>query len=480
MRTISWRSTGRFLLVLAAVSDLLNRAGGPVPRAADSSSGTVASGGIPSLLAESSKLPTAWNRLRSLTDGVGARLSGSPAEPLAVVWAKREFERDGLKSRLEPVIVPVWVRGKESAEMLEPGRQPLVLLGLGGTVATPPDGITAPVVVVGSYEELDRLPREAVAGKIVLFDNPFIRTGDEGHDYGEAVTFRSGGAVAAAKKGAAACLVRSVATATLRTPHTGGFRYEEGVRQIPAAAVTIEDAKLIRRLTEAGHEVRVRMFLGAHREPDREGANVVAEIRGRELPNEIVLIAAHLDSWDVGAGAIDDGAGCAIVLETMRLLAAGPPPRRTVRAVLYANEENGLRGGIAYAESHREELARHVAALEADAGGARALGITVDSGPGGVEMLRDLVTPALATFGAGRIRAGEGGADISKLGPAGVPLMALDQDMTHYFDWHHSMADTLDKIEPGELQKATAVFAAATWLLAESPKTLPRKPPESK
>ena len=445
-----------------------SRAGGPAPSVLGSSH-------VASIIAEALKVPAAFSRLQTLTDLVGARLAGSAAEPRAVSWAKGEFEKIGLVVRLEPVMVPVWVRGAESAEIVEPSRQPLVILGLGGSVGTPPEGITAPVAVVGSYEELAALGKDKVGGKIVLFDNPFVRTGDEMHDYGEAVKFRGGGASMAARNGAVAALVRSVATASLRTPHTGGLHYAEDATRIPAAAVTIEDSLLIRRLVASGKEVRVHLFLGAHQEPDREGANVVAEIAGREKRDEIVLIGAHLDSWDVGAGAIDDGAGCAIVLETMRLMAAGPPPRRTIRAVLYANEENGLKGALAYRDAHKDELPSHVAAIEADSGAGAARGFTIDAGEGGEAALRDLLSSALAPIGAARVRAGGGGADISVLGASGVPLMELDQDTTRYFDWHHTMADTLDKVEPAELQQAAAAFAAAAWLLAESPARLPRK-----
>ncbi|HET9482241.1 MAG TPA: M28 family peptidase, partial [Candidatus Polarisedimenticolia bacterium] len=279
------------------------------------------------------------------------------------------------------------------------------------------------------------------------------------------------------RMGAVAALVRSVATSSLRTPHTGAMRYTDDAPRIPAAAVTVEDSMLIRRLTEAGQEVRVRLQLGARTAPDRQSANVVAEIRGREAPGEIVLIGAHLDSWDVGTGAIDDGAGCVMVIETMRLIASGPPPRRTVRAVLFANEENGLRGGRAYRDAHQGELSRHVAAVEADSGAGRALGLSVLAGAGAVDQLRAMLAGVLAPIGAARVREGRGGADISVLAPAGVPLLSLETDPARYFDWHHSMADTLDKVDPYELQHATAALAAATWILADSPDSLPRIPP---
>lgn len=431
-------------------------------------------------MSEALKVPTAYRRLSGLTDTIGNRLAGSAAEPRAVAWAKAAFEANGVGVHLEPVMVPVWVRGLESAEIVSPAPQGLVMLGLGNSIGTPPGGITAAVVIAGSLDELTTLGRERVADKIVLFDNPFARTGDEMHDYGAAVKCRGGGASAAAKLGAVAVLVRSVATGTLRTPHTGALKYEEDAPKIPAAAVTIEDSLLIRRLAESGVEVRVRLVMSAHFDPDREGANVVAEIRGRKAPEEIVLIGAHLDSWDVGAGAIDDGAGCAMVLETMRLLGSGPAPRRTVRAVLYANEENGLRGGKAYRDAHKDELPRHVAAIESDSGGGRALGFGVTAGEGGDSALRELLVPVLAPIGAARIRAGGGGADISVLEEFGVPLLELEPDTTHYFDWHHTVADTLDKIEPAELQHAAAALVAATWMLADSPTVLPRPIPKPK
>src|SRR5262245_51482680 len=355
---------------------------------------------------------------------------------------------------------------------------PLVMLGLGGSVGTPPEGITAPVVVVGSFDELTALGESKVRGKIVVFDHPFVRTGDEFKDYGPAVKYRGDGASAAARLGAVAALVRSVATASLRTPHTGGLGYAEDAPRIPAAAITTEDAQLLHRLARAGETIKVRLTMEARTEPDRPGANVVAEIRGRKNPREIVLIWAHLDSWDVGTGAIDDGAGCVMVLETMRLIASGPAPRRTVRAVLFANEENGTRGAKAYRDAHQDELARHVAAIEADSGGARALGLGLTAGSGGLDLLRALLSPVLAPLGAARVTDEGGGADVGHLKKAAVPLLGLELEGTRYFDYHHTMADTLDKIDPEELQQATATLAAATWVLAESPRLLPRLSPE--
>ena len=428
------------------------------------------------LAAEALKSPSAYERLRVLTDTIGHRLAGSDAEPKAVAWAKSGFEKDGVRVRLEPVMVPVWKRGEATAELVAPIQRSMAVLALGGSVPTPAGGVTAPVVVVGSFEELKALGRERVAGRIVLFDNPFLRTGDDFADYGRAVKFRGDGASEAARLGALAVLVRSVATASLSTPHTGAMKYAADAPKIPAAAVTIEDASLIRRLAQPGVEVRVHLDLQCRNEPDREGANVVAEVPGRGRPEEVVLIAAHLDSWDVGQGAVDDGAGCVIVMETMRLIASGPKPRRTVRAILAANEENGLRGGRAYRDAHKLELDRHVAALEVDSGAGRPQGLSVKAGAGALAMLRALLEGVLAPLGSDGFREGHGGADISPMEDYGVPLIGLELDGSRYFDWHHTHADTLDKVDPWELQQGVAALAAATWSLAEAPTTLPRLP----
>lgn len=428
------------------------------------------------LIEQSRGSTTAWERLRELTDTIGARLAGSDAEPRAVAWARDQFARDGLTARLEPVLVPVWKRGRESGAIVHPVSQPLALLGLGGTVPTPPEGIEAAIVVVSSFDEMKGLGASAIGGRIVVYDVPWVRGGDEFSEYGKLAAYRTKGASEAARLGAAAVLVRSVGTASLRTPHTGAMRYEADAPKIPAAAVSVEDAALLRRLA-AGREVRVRLSLESSQEPDRPGSNVVAEIRGREHPEEIVAIGAHLDSWDVGTGAVDDGSGCAMVLETMRFLAAGSPPRRTVRAILFANEENGLRGGRAYREEHEAEMDRHVAVLEADSGGARAVGLSVRAGEGGVDLLRAMMEPVLSAAEATRFRAPGGGADFSPLGRHGVPRLSLDVVSTHYFDWHHTMADTLDKVDPADLQHAASVLAAATWILAEDPRALPRYTP---
>jgi len=418
----------------------------------------------------------AFEKLRHLTDRIGHRLSGSPQLEQAVAWAQAEFRRDGLTNvRAEEVQVPKWVRGVERCEIVAPANHRLALLALGGSVPTPAGGLTAEVVEVRTFEELERLGEAAVRGKIVLYGQAMVRSGEDGPGYGTVASLRTRGAVAAAKLGAVGALIRSLGTASFRLPHTGATHYEEGVAQLPFAALAAEDAELIHRLLEQG-PVKVRLELGCSTGPDVPSANVVAELPGREKPEEIVLIGAHLDSWDVGTGAHDDGAGCAHVMDTMRtLVALGLKPRRTIRAVLFTNEENGLRGGRDYFERHKDELERHVAALETDSGGFRPQGFGWTAGEGADRLLRELVAP-LRAIGADGLRVGGGGADISPLARARVPLLGLRVEGTRYFDYHHTEADTLDKVDPTELAQGTAALAVLTWGLAEHAETLPRPP----
>jgi Zn-dependent M28 family amino/carboxypeptidase len=418
----------------------------------------------------------AWQRLTELTDGIGPRLSGTEGAEAAVQWALRSFKADGVKAWLEPVKVPRWVRGEERAELLASERfrgRPLTVMALGGSGPTPPEGVTAEVVEVFSLDELASLG-ERVKGRIVLFNHSM----EKPEDYGRFASLRSRGPSAAAKAGAVAALVRSLATASLSTPHTGATRFEEGVAPIPAASVTVEDALLLHRLLAGGGPVRVRLVLGCKDLPEVDSSNVVAEIRGREKPEEIVLISAHLDSWDVGSGAQDDGVGVVMVMEAARLLARQKPaPRRTVRVVLFMNEENGLRGARAYAEAHAAELPRHVAALEMDAGGGRPMGVAFRAGEGTMELVGPWLSP-LVGLGAGTVVTQEaGGADLTPLLPARVPFFGLRQDGSRYFDVHHTHADTLDKVDPEALAKTTAALSWLTYAMAEMPGTLARPAP---
>jgi hypothetical protein len=414
--------------------------------------------------------------LQHLTDRIGHRLSGSPGAEEAVRWTAERLRADGLDVRLEPVMVPHWVRGEETAEIVAPARQRLTATALGGSVPTPPDGITAEVVVAPSLAAFRSMDPAAIRGRIVLL-NRAMTAGSRTDGYGQVVEQRSKGASEAARKGAVASIIRSVGTLDARLVHTGSVTYEKDVPRIPAAAVSAEDADLLARLAAAGTPPTVRLRLGCRTLPDAPSHNVVADLRGRERPDEIVLIGAHLDSWDLGTGAHDDGAGVAIVMEALRVLKTlGLTPRRTVRGVLFMNEENGLRGAKQYAIDHAGELSRHVAALESDSGGFRPEGFNTNVDAAGQEALRALAA-LLAPVGATRIVPGGGGADIGALRPARVPLLGLDVEGERYFHWHHTPADTLDKVDSGDLARGAAAMAAMAYLLAETPATLPRPIP---
>ena len=414
----------------------------------------------------------AWDKLAYLSDRIGHRLSGSAGLEKAVTWSADEFRRDGIpKVWTEEVMVPHWVRGEESARIVAPVEFELALLALGSSVGTPEGGITAEVIEVESLEELNERADE-VAGKIVLFNKAIEAGFDAKFGYGSAVPMRVVGPSRAARHGAVGMLIRSLGTADFRLPHTGTLRYEDGLPKIPSAAIASEGAELIHRLLASGDTVQVQMQLGAETLPDALSHNVLAEIPGREKPEEIVLIGGHLDSWDVGQGAHDDGAGCAIVMEVMRLIQqSGHKPRRTIRAVLFTNEENGLRGGFNYEERHGHEV--HVAAIESDSGGAEPVGFGVSAGEGGVAMIEEIAS-MLEFIDAHRVASRGGGADISPLRVHGVPLMNLRQQSYNYFDYHHTEADTLDKIDRKNLDKNVAALAVMTWMLAEHEETLPR------
>jgi hypothetical protein len=420
----------------------------------------------------------AWTRLAWLTDRIGPRLSGSPGAEAAVAWALDELRRDGMTNvHGETLMVPHWVRGEETVAIVAPVARPVVATAIGMSVPTPPEGITAEVIETDSFEALAAMG-DRVRGTIVLF-NKVTPAHIDGAGYGANGALRSRGPSEAARLGAVAVLVRSLGTLRARLPHTGALRYLDGVPPIPAAAIAEEDAERIHRFLAAGETVRMRIVLGCRTLPEVESANVVADLPGRERPGEIVLIGGHLDSWDLGDGAVDDGAGVAVAMETLRLLKQlGLTPRRTIRAVLYMNEENGARGGRAYAEAHRGELDRHVAAIESDSGAGRPLGFRVLAGPGGADAVRALaahLAPAGSSAGEADV-AEYAGVDIEALRAGGVPLLGLRQDQTHYFDWHHTMADTLDKIDPRELAENAAAMAFMAYALAESPEPLPRLP----
>jgi carboxypeptidase Q len=409
----------------------------------------------------------AWNRLAELTDRFGHRFSGSESLERAIDWVLDRMREDGLENvRGEEVMVPRWVRGRESAELIAPRPAPLPMLGLGGSIATPPEGITAEVLVVSSFAELERRADEA-RGRMVLFDVPFTT-------YGATVQYRVNGAIAAARVGAVASLIRSVTPYSLRTPHTGGMRYEAGVPPIPAAALTVEDAMMLHRMQDRGERIVLRLHMEARTEPDVPSRNVVAELVGREFPDEIVVIGGHIDSWDVGTGAMDDAGGVVIAWEAVRLMKElGLRPRRTIRVVGWTNEENGLRGALAYRDRYADVLDRHVLAIESDGGVFRPVGFGFTGSDSARVLLRQVVG-LLDRVGADSLLPSGGGADIGPLMERGVPGMGHAVDGTRYFWYHHTDADTVDKLDPREVAMNTAAMAVMAYVVADMPVRLPR------
>jgi Iap family predicted aminopeptidase len=409
------------------------------------------------------------NRLEYLCYRIGNRLSGSPSLEQAIAWGAEEMKKAGLANvRTIPVKVPHWVRGRESAEMVEPLQKPLFMLGLGGSVATPVDGITADVVAVSSFDELEKLGKRGVEGRIVLYDAPFV-------SYDQTVTYRSNGASRAARLGAVAALVRSITPRSLRDPHTGAMQYSAADPKIPTAAVSVEDAMWIHGLTRAGQRVRVHLLMEAHAEPDADSADVVGEIVGREKPDEVVVIGGHIDSWDVGQGAHDDGGGIMAALEAVALIKKlGLQPRRSIRLVFWTNEENGGRGGVAYREWAGTQGSKHVAAIEMDGGAEKPIGFDIGVGrrkgvPAETMQRAAAIGALLKRINAARIEPGEGEADIEPLMAQGVPGFGLRTVETHYFDYHHSQADTFDKIVPEDFKRCAAAMAVMSYVLADLP-----------
>jgi carboxypeptidase Q len=409
----------------------------------------------------------AFDKLAYLGDTFGPRLAGSRGLELAIEWAQAEMKREGLENvRAEPAMVPKWVRGQESLVLLDPVERPVVMLGLGNSVGTPAGGITADAIVVSSYAELEQRAAE-VKGKIVVYNVPYT-------NYGETVQYRGGGASRAAKLGAVAAQVRSVGPIGLRTPHTGAMNYDEGVAKIPAAGISAEDASILARLQARRQSTRMRLTMEAHFEPDAQSYNVIGEIRGRETPDEIVVVSGHYDSWDVGTGMMDDGGGCIAAWEAVRLmLKLNLRPRRTVRVVLYTNEENGLRGGTAYRDQHAADLAKHVAMLESDAGVFRPLGVGFSGSDQARAIIRQIAT-LLTGIDAHRVGPNGGGADIGpSVRAANIPSLSLDVDGSEYFTYHHTPADTIERLNPQDVAKGVATIAVMSYVIADLPERLP-------
>jgi carboxypeptidase Q len=423
----------------------------------------------------------AYKQVAYLTENIGPRPSGSLQAKAAVEYVAAELRQLGLEVQLEEVKVPHWVRGAETAELVEyPGQvagttQKVVLAALGGSTATAADGLTADVVVVNDFEELKKLGRDKVAGKIVFFNEIFDKqkaaAGLSFVSYGEAVRYRATGPKAAADLGAAAALVRSVGNADYRLPHTG-FSFPAG---IPAGAVSAEDGDLISHLAAEG-SVRMHLTLTPQKLPDATGYNVIADLKGSEHPDEIVVVSGHLDSWDLGTGAIDDAAGVAVAMETAEVLQRlHLRPKRTIRVIAWMDEESGGAGSQAYTKQHLLEFPKHVAAIESDSGAAHPLGFDVKMMSSSIDLLRPVLN-VLQSFGATAMQPSTypPGADISGMSEAGVPALGVLQDGRTYFNYHHTAADTLDKVVPGELRENAAAMAVMGYALASMKDPLPR------
>jgi carboxypeptidase Q len=413
--------------------------------------------------------PTGFERLARFCDTFGPRFSGSTNLEAALDWALEQMRRDGLANvRSEEVLVPHWIRGHESVEMLQPRTQPLHALALGGSVGTPPEGITAEVLCVRTLDELRQRASEA-KGRIVLFN--FAYTG-----YSAGMPYRVRGAVEAARLGAVASLIRSVTGFSLQSPHTGMMRYEDGVPRIPHAALSVEDAALLQRWADRGERVVLHIHLGAQTLPDTPSRNLLAEWRGRERPEELVVVGGHSDSWDVAPGAMDDAGGAFAAWEAVRLLQQlDLRPRRTVRLVWWVNEENGLRGARTYRTNHTAELDRHVLAIESDIGVFQPTGFSFDGSQAARAQVAAIAGLLIAT-GATAIEEGGGGADTSPLQAAGVPVLEILTTPDRYFWYHHTAADTVDKLDPHEFDLCVASLASMVYIVADLPAPLPRNP----
>jgi hypothetical protein len=428
--------------------------------------------------------PYALTELRHLTDNIGPRLSGSPQAQQAVDYVAARMRALGAEVTLEKALVPHWVRGAESAELVSwPGQTPgttqkVLLTALGASVATPAEGLTAEVVVVDDWQQLHALPPGAVKGKILLFNHKFDKElaaqGSGLNAYGSAVAYRGAGPVAGAGVGAVAVLVRSAGGADYRLPHTGLTDYVDGVPKIPAAAVTAEDADLLKNLANQG-PVKLHLTLTPQTLPDAPSYNVIADWKGTEHPEQVVVVSGHLDSWDLGTGAIDDGAGVVVSMQAIHLLHdLGIRPKRTVRFVAWMSEEEGSQGATAYMADHAAEIANHIGAIESDLGADHPTGLYFAGKPVLAEWLRP-VAQLLEPIGAETlVDSPETGEDINGLTEKGVPSFAPVQDNRTYFNYHHTAADTFDKVDPKHLNENAAVMTVLAYALADSTEPAPR------
>ena len=410
---------------------------------------------------------TAYNRLAYVCDNFGPRLSGSKNLEDAINWIIKEMKKDSLNNVSgERVKVPVWIRGQESVKLIRPFKKQMEILGLGGSVSTPKAGITADVIVVKDFDELNR-KRNDIIGKIVLFNAEF-------KTYGETVKYRYSGASEAAKYGARGSLIRSIGPWSMNTPHTGVMAYDDEYKKIPHAALTMEDAMMMQRIYDRGDRITVKMKMDAKMGSDRWSRNVISQINGSMYPDEIIVVGGHIDSWDVGQGAHDDAGGCIASWEALRLIKElGLKPKRTIRCVLWTNEENGGKGSVAYRDMHLDELNKHIVAIESDGGvfAPEGFGFTgSDKAKKIIDQIHDLMKPIKANF----LSEGGRAADIATLNDEGIPVLSLKVDNSKYFWYHHTSADTFDKVDYYEFNKCVAALAIIAFVIADLDEPLPR------
>ena len=408
-----------------------------------------------------------YDRLGEMLDTFGPRLSGSTNLEKTLEWIKDEMARDGLENvHGEDVMVPKWVRGKESATMTSPWEKELDILGLGGSVGTGTKGVKGEVLVVSSFDDL-KVKSSMAKGKIILYNVPFTT-------YGETVQYRYRGASEAAKVGGIASLIRSVGPYSMNTPHTGTSAYEDGVKKIPHAAITLEDAAMMGRMSARGLTIKISLYMEAKSFGDVLSQNVMGEIVGSEYPDEVIVLGGHIDSWDAGQGAHDDGGGCVAAWQAVKLIKdLGLKPKRTIRAVMWTNEENGLRGGEAYRDEHFNQLDNYILAMESDAGVFKPSGFGFTGSDEAFKILQDIGT-LLKRIESGVITKGGGGADIGPIMREGVPGMGLKVDGSKYFWYHHTEADTFDKVDKDEFNRCVATMAVMAYVVADMDDRLPR------
>ena len=423
-----------------------------------------------------------WNRVAYMADMFGHRISGSTALEHSIDWIVAEMKKDGLENvHTEPVMVAHWVRGAERAELITPRIVAIAMLGLGGSVGTSADGITAEVLVVTSFDDLTAKAAQA-RGKIVVFDVPFSTTAsDPFKEYSRVVAYRGGGATAASKVGAVAALVRSVTPNSIRSPHTGALRYDTTVKKIPGAAISVEDAMMLHRMQDRGTKITVHLNMAAQMLPDAPSRNIIAEIKGSEKPDEVVAFGGHIDSWDVGTGSMDDGGGAFAAWGALRAMhKLGLRAKRTMRVVMWTNEENGDRGGITYATAHAAELAKHMLVIESDAGAFAPLGFAVNDAAMDAATSKKTqsmvasIAELLRPIGATRVTGGGSDSDIEPSVQKGVPGLSLDTDPSKYFWYHHTQADTPDKLNPADVSKCAAALGVMAFVAADMSETFPR------